>query len=97
VSLAHNGVLFLDEFAEFQTMALESLRQPIEDQSVTISRVNASVSYPASFMVLASKNPCPCGYYNDPTHECHCTQSAIDRYLQKISGRSLTALIWWCR
>jgi len=86
VSLAHNGVLFLDEFAEFQTMALESLRQPIEDQSVTISRVNASVSYPASFMVLASMNPCPCGYYNDPTHECHCTQSAIDRYLQKISG-----------
>lgn len=86
VSLAHNGVLFLDEFAEFQTSALETLRQPIEDKTVTISRVNASVTYPAAFTVMASMNPCPCGYYNDPTHVCHCTQSAIDRYLQKISG-----------
>ncbi len=86
VSLAHNGVLFLDEFAEFQKTAIEVLRQPIEDKIVNIARVNASITYPASFMLLASMNPCPCGYYNDPIHECHCTQAAIDRYLQKISG-----------
>jgi magnesium chelatase family protein len=86
VSLAHNGVLFLDEFAEFQSIALEGLRQPMEDGRVTIARGNASVTYPASFMLLASMNPCPCGYYNDPEHTCHCTQAAIDRYLQKISG-----------
>ena len=86
VSLAHNGVLFLDEFAEFQTAALEALRQPIEDGRVNIARVTASITYPASFRLLASMNPCPCGYYNDPMHECRCTQAAIDRYLQKISG-----------
>ncbi len=86
VSLAHLGVLFLDELPEFKKSALEVLRQPIEDQQVTISRVNASLTYPASFMMIASMNPCPCGYYGDPTHECRCSTSEIHRYAGKISG-----------
>lgn len=86
VSLAHNGVLFLDELPEFQKNVLEVLRQPIEDGIVHISRVNATISYPAKFMFIASMNPCPCGYYGDPLHECTCSQGSIDRYLSKISN-----------
>ena len=84
VSLAHNGVLFLDELPEFQKNVLEVLRQPLEDGIVNISRVNATLSYPAKFMFIASMNPCPCGYYGDPLHECTCNQGSIDRYLGKI-------------
>ena len=86
VSLSHGGVLFLDEFVEFQKMSLEVLRQPLEDKSVTVSRLGATITYPSSFMLIASMNPCPCGYYNDPEHQCHCSQNSIERYLQKISG-----------
>lgn len=86
VSLAHNGVLFLDELPEFHRSTLEVLRQPMEDKVVSISRINAQIKYPANFMFVASMNPCPCGYYGDPTHECTCTQNQIDRYLGKISN-----------
>lgn len=86
VSLAHNGVLFLDEIPEFKKNVLEVLRQPMEDEVVTISRANASLTYPSKFMLVASMNPCPCGYYGDPYHECNCSQGSIDRYLGKISS-----------
>lgn len=86
VSLAHNGVLFLDELPEFKKNVLEVLRQPIEDGMVHISRVNANLTYPSKFMFIASMNPCPCGYYGDPLHNCSCTQTSIDRYLGKISN-----------
>lgn len=86
VSLAHNGVLFLDEIPEFKKSVLEVLRQPMEDDVVTISRANASLTYPSKFMMVASMNPCPCGYYGDPYHECSCSQSSIDRYLNKLSS-----------
>lgn len=86
VSLAHLGVLYLDELPEFQRTALEVLRQPMEDGSVTISRVHATVTFPASFSLIASMNPCPCGYHQDPHHECTCTQKDIQRYQSKISG-----------
>jgi magnesium chelatase family protein len=86
ISLAHNGLLYLDELAEFNRSALETLRQPLEDRSVVISRVKYRIEYPASFMLVASMNPCPCGYYNHPTKECHCTPTVIERYLGKISG-----------
>lgn len=85
VSLAHNGVLFLDELPEFQKNVLEVLRQPMEDGEVNISRINASLSYPSDFMFLASMNPCPCGYLGDPLHNCNCSPREIDRYLNKIS------------
>ncbi|SHI80780.1 magnesium chelatase family protein [Geosporobacter subterraneus DSM 17957] len=86
VSLAHYGVLFLDELPEFHRSVLEVLRQPIEDEVVTISRVNASLTYPSKFMLIASMNPCPCGYYGDENHNCNCTPQQIKRYLSKISG-----------
>ena len=86
ISLAHFGVLFLDELPEFNKNTLEVLRGPLEDREVTISRVNASLTYPANFMFVASMNPCPCGYYGSKDKECTCTPEAISRYMGKISG-----------
>lgn len=86
VSLAHNGALFLDELPEFSRAAMESLRQPLEDQQVTISRVSARVTYPCSFILIAAMNPCPCGYYGHPTRECTCSSGAVQRYLSRVSG-----------
>lgn len=86
VSLAHYGVLFLDELPEFSKNVLEVLRQPMEDGIVTISRANGKATYPSKFMLIASMNPCPCGYFGDQNHECNCTQRSIDNYLGKISG-----------
>jgi magnesium chelatase family protein len=86
VSLAHNGILFLDELPEFSKQTLEVLRQPLEDRKITITRANYTVEYPCSFMFVASMNPCPCGYYGDPTHHCACTPGQIQRYMSRISG-----------
>lgn len=86
ISLANNGLLFLDELPEFQRSVLEVMRQPLEDRKITISRARYSVDYPANFMLVASMNPCPCGYYNHPTKECNCTENAVQHYLSKISG-----------
>jgi magnesium chelatase family protein len=86
ISLAHNGVLFLDELPEFQRTVLEVLRQPLEDRTININRAKYSISYPCSFMFIASMNPCPCGYYNHPTKACVCSPGQIQRYLNRISG-----------
>ncbi len=86
ISLAHNGILFLDELPEFNRNVLEVLRQPLEDRKITISRVKSNVEYPASFMLVASMNPCPCGYYNHPTKACVCTPGQVQKYLNRISG-----------
>jgi magnesium chelatase family protein len=86
ISLAHNGVLFLDELPEFQRSVLEVLRQPLEERHIAISRARFTVDFPASFMLIASMNPCPCGYYNHPDKECVCPPGAVQRYLNKISG-----------
>lgn len=85
ISLAHNGVLYLDEFSEFKKSILEALRTPIEDRKVTISRLNMSLTYPADFMLVASMNPCPCGYYGSSI-KCECSEYDRNRYLSKISG-----------
>ena len=86
ISMAHNGVLFLDELAEFNRNVLETLRQPLEDRYITISRAKYNIQLPCSVMLVAAMNPCPCGYYNDPNHECQCTPTQIKRYINKISG-----------
>ena len=86
ISLAHNGVLFLDELPEFNKSTLEVLRGPLEDRVVTISRINATLSYPCNFMLVASMNPCPCGFYGSKEKECTCTPQAIQKYMGKISG-----------
>lgn len=86
ISLAHNGVLFLDELPEFKRTVLEVMRQPMEERRVTISRAKVSIEYPANFMLVASMNPCPCGYYNHPEKECVCGSANVQRYLSKISG-----------
>jgi magnesium chelatase family protein len=86
ISLAHNGVLFLDELPEFKRSVLEVLRQPIEDRVITISRARFTVEYPASFMMVASMNPCPCGFFNHPEKDCVCNTSSVQKYLNKISG-----------
>jgi Mg chelatase-like protein len=86
ISLAHNGILFLDELPEFNRSVLEVLRQPLEDRKITISRVRSNVEYPASFMLVASMNPCPCGYYNHPTKACVCSPGQVQKYLNRISG-----------
>ena len=89
ISLAHNGILYLDELPEFNRSVLEVLRQPLEDRRITVSRAKYSLDYPAGFMLIASMNPCPCGYHNHPARRCVCAQSQIQRYLNKISGPSL--------
>ncbi len=86
ISLAHNGVLFLDELPEFKRTVLEVMRQPMEERRVTISRAKVAVDFPASFMLIASMNPCPCGFYNHPDRECTCPPGAVQKYLNKISG-----------
>ena len=86
ISLAHHGVLFLDELPEFNKLSLEVLRGPLEDKKVTISRLNSSVEYPCNFMFVASMNPCPCGFFGSQTRECTCTDYQIKKYINKISG-----------
>jgi magnesium chelatase family protein len=86
ISLSHNGVLFLDELPEFKRTVLEVMRQPLEERRVTISRAKISVEFPANFMLIASMNPCPCGFYNHPEKECVCGPGVVQRYLNKISG-----------
>ena len=86
ISLAHNGILFLDELPEFNRSVLEVMRQPLEDRTITVSRARLSVDYPANFMLVASMNPCPCGYYNHPDRPCLCSPGAVQKYMNRVSG-----------
>jgi len=86
ISLAHRGVLFLDELPEFAQKTLEVLRQPLEDKVVTIARAKGALTFPANFMLVGALNPCPCGYWGDPTHECTCSPATVTRYQKRISG-----------
>ena len=86
ISLAHRGVLFLDELPEFDERSLEAMRQPLEDHIVTISRASGTLTFPANFQLIAAMNPCPCGYWGDPTHNCSCSPSMVTRYQKRISG-----------
>ena len=86
ITLSHRGVLFLDELPEFGQQVLEVMRQPLEDRTVTISRAQGTITYPANFMLVAAMNPCPCGFYGDPTQDCTCSESTVSRYQKRISG-----------
>ena len=103
ISLAHRGVLFLDELPEFSPRALEVMRQPLEDRLVTISRAQGTLTFPANFQLIAAMNPCPCGWYGDSSHECTCTPAVVTRYQKRISGPLLDTLrvdtlrAWTCR
>ena len=89
ITMSHRGVLFLDELPEFGHRILEALRQPLEDKRVVITRAHGSVTYPANFMLVGAMNPCPCGYFGDPHHECSCTPGQVSRYGKRISGPML--------
>jgi magnesium chelatase family protein len=93
ISLSHNGVLFLDELPEFKRTVLEVMRQPMEERKVTISRAKIAIDFPANFMLIASMNPCPCGFYNHPEKECTCPPGAVQNISTKFQGRCLTELI----